>query len=51
VSALTSVQTPHDGPLWAMLMSRFAASGVKFVGTFATTSTRYGSAPRPAARL
>ena len=51
VSALTRVQTPHDGPLLAMLMSRLAASGVKFVGKFATTSTRYGSATSPAARL
>ena len=51
VSALTSVQTPHDGPLEAMLMSRLAASGEKAAGKFATTSTRYGSATSPAARL
>ena len=35
----------------AMLTSRLAASGVKFAGKFATTSTRYGSATSPAARL
>lgn len=51
VSAVTSTHTPHDGPLFARLTSRFAASGVKLVGKFATTSTRYGSATSPAARL
>src|SRR6185312_16658560 len=51
VSTLTRVQTPHDGPLAAMLTSRLAASGVKFVGKLAITSTRYASATSPAARL
>ena len=51
VSAVTRTHTPHDGPLCARAISRFAASGVKLVGKFATTSTRYGSATSPAARL
>ena len=51
VSMLTSVQTPHAGPLLMMLIRRRAVSGVKFVGKLAITNTRYGSATSPAAAL